>query len=150
MLEEELLEAWLRLTCVIDNQRLAAAHTMPERLPFNEALVCGLLARAREEGVCLTAGELCRRTHILKSQMNVILRSLERKGFISRRPSQTDRRQVELRLLPEGAARYQESHRQSVALAARLAGRMGEEKIRTLLPLLRQAADIFDCIQQEV
>ena len=41
MLEEELLEAWLRLTCVIDNQRLAAAHTMPERLPFNEALVCG-------------------------------------------------------------------------------------------------------------
>ena len=78
MLEEELLEAWLRLTCVIDNQRLAAAHTMPERLPFNEALVCGLLARAREEGVCLTAGELCRRTQEISKryegcQVNICL-----------------------------------------------------------------------------
>ena len=67
MLNEELLEAWLRLSCVIDNQRLAADF------PFNEALVCGLLS----QGGCRTASELCARTRILKSQMNAILRSLE-------------------------------------------------------------------------
>ena len=139
MLNDELLSVWLQLTNVIDNERLV------EGMPFNEALVCGLLS-----GGCRTASELCAETRILKSQMNAILVSLERKGVIARQRSQQDRRQVELRLLPEGAARYQESHRQSVALAARLAGRMGEEKIRTLLPLLRQAADIFDSIQQEV
>ena len=44
MLNEELLEAWLRLSCVIDNQRLAADF------PFNEALVCGLLS----QGGCRT------------------------------------------------------------------------------------------------
>ena len=140
MLNEELLEAWLRLSCVIDNQRLAADF------PFNEALVCGLLS----QGGCRTASELCARTRILKSQMNAILRSLEAKGAISRRQSQADRRLVELRLLPGGLALYRESHRRSVSMAGRLIDEMGEELIRTLLPLLRQAADIFETIQQEV
>ena len=144
MLNEELLAVWLRLTSVIDNHRLA------ERLPFNEAMVCGLLARTQENGGWLTASDLCRRTCILKSQMNAILRSLERKGLIDRRRSQTDRRQVELRLLPEGMTIYQASHRQSVAIVDRLIGEMGEEKVQTLLPLLHQAADIFGKIQQEV
>ena len=140
MLNEELLEAWLRLSCVIDNQRLAADF------PFNEALVCGLLS----QGGCRTASELCARTRILKSQMNAILRSLEAKGAISRRQSQADRRLVELRLLPGGLALYRESHRRSVSMAGRLIDEMGEERIRTLLPLLRQAADIFETSQQEV
>ena len=137
---EELLTAWLRLGCIIDNQRLVTD------LPFNEALVCGILFRA---GGPLTASDLCGRTRILKSQMNAILRSLERKGALSRRRSDEDRRQIELRLLPEGMARYQEGHRRIRTLASRLISEMGEEKIRTLLPLLRQAADSFDAMQQE-
>ena len=142
MLNEDLLAVWLRLTCVIDNHRLAAAHAAEERLPFNEAMVCGLLAQASDGS--MTASELCRQTRILKSQMNAILRSLERKGLISRQRSRTDRRQVELRLLPEGMARFQEGHRQSVAIVDQLISEMGEEKVRLLLPLLRQAADIFE------
>ena len=140
MLNEELLEAWLRLSCVIDNQRLAADF------PFNEALVCGLLS----QGGCRTASELCARTRILKSQMNAILRSLERKGILSRRRSEGDRRRIELELLPEGMARYQEGHQRIQRLASRLISEMGEENILTLLPLLRQAADSFDAMQQEV
>ena len=150
MLEEELLSVWLRLTSVIDNQRLAAARSAPESgepLPFNEAMVCGLLAR--ETGQPLTARDLCSRTRILKSQMNAILRSLEQKGAISRRRSQTDRRRVELELLPAGAALYQEGHRRFRALADRLIEEMGREQAELLVPLLRQAADIFDTIQQE-
>lgn len=92
MLNDELLSVWLQLTNVIDNERLV------EGMPFNEALVCGLLS-----GGCRTASELCAETRILKSQMNAILRSLEAKGAISRRQSQADRRLVELRLLPGGA-----------------------------------------------
>lgn len=152
MLEEELLSVWLRLTSVIDNQRLAASQSAPEGgdpLPFNEAMVCGLLARAQAQGRHLTASDLCRQTRILKSQMNAILRSLEQKGALSRRRSDEDRRQIELQLLPEGMARYQEGHRQIRMLASRLISALGEEKIRVLLPLLRQAADSFDAMQQE-
>ena len=137
---EELLTAWLRLGCIIDNQRLVTD------LPFNEALVCGILFRA---GGPLTASDLCGRTRILKSQMNAILRSLERKGLISRRQSQSDRRLMELRLLPEGYALYQESHRRSIAITHCLIDRMGREQAQALLPLLRQAADIFETIPLE-
>lgn len=150
MLEEELLAVWLRLTSVIDNQRLSASRSVPRGeapLPFNEAVVCGLLARAQDQGRCLTASDLCRQTRILKSQMNAILRSLERKGVVDRRRSQGDRRRIELRLLPEGLARYQEGHQQIRELVSRIISEMGEEKIRVLLPLLRQAADVFDAME---
>ena len=146
MLEEELLAVWLRLTSVIDNQRLAASHISEgqETLSFNEAMVCGLLAKAQTAGACLTASDLCRQTCILKSQMNAILRSLERKGFVSRCKSGQDRRRIELRLLPEGAGPYRECHRRSVAIVRGLIDRLGEQEARSLLILLRRTVDIFD------
>ena len=152
MLEEELLAVWLRLTSVVDNQRLAVIHTSEGRvpLPFNEAMVCGLLAKAQEAGACLTASDLCRQTRILKSQMNAILRSLERKGFVSRRKSRQDRRRIELRLLPEGEAVYRQSHRRSVAIVRGLIDGLGAEEARALLVLLRRTVDIFEDQQQEV
>lgn len=151
MLDEELLAAWLRLTTVIDNQRLAVSCAADQpRLPFNEAMVCGLLYAAQASGESLTASGLCRRTHILKSQMNAILRSLESQGVIARQRSQTDRRRVELRLLPAGLERYRASHRQALDTVDRLINGMGEDAARQLLPLLRRAADAFDTMQKEI
>ena len=139
MLNEEALATWLQLSNTIDNQRVIDA------LPYNEALVCGLLA-----GGCRTASDLCAETRILKSQMTVILNSLEAKGVLHRQRSQRDKRCIELYLLPEGAARYADGHRQALALVDRLIDAMGEEKVRTMLPMLRQVIEIFDDIQQEV
>lgn len=141
LLNEDLLFTWLQLSCVIDNQRLVS------QLPFNEALVCGLLYRADAP---LTASDLCARTHILKSQMNAILHSLEKKGYLQRSQSQEDRRQIHLRLLPEGIERYTASHKQTLALVDRLVESVGEEHIRTLIPLLRTVTDCFDQIIKEV
>ena len=140
MLNEDLLSAWLQLGCIIDNQRLVTD------LPFNEALVCGILFRAGEP---LTASDLCTRTRILKSQMNAILNSLEKKGFLLRQRSQDDLRRVELSLLPYGVDCYQESHRQTLALVDRLIASVGQETVKTLVPLLLQAADSFDHILKE-
>lgn len=138
MLNEELLSIWLRVSSIIDNQRLAVG------MPFNEAMVCNLVARAQRQGGCITASKLCAETHILKSQMNAILSSLERKGVLERRRSERDRRQVELRLSKEGWECFECSHRHSLELADRLIGGMGEDSVRVLLPLLSQAADIFE------
>ena len=60
-ISEELLSAWLRLSNVINNQRLVEGQS------FNQAQVCGLLARAPEKGRSLTAGDLGRETRLLKS-----------------------------------------------------------------------------------
>lgn len=144
MLNEDLLAAWLRLGVVVDNQRLVS------EMPFNEVLVCGILLRAQEQGQALTASDLCARTRILKSQMNALLGSLEKKGYLLRRRSQTDLRRVELSLLPVGVERYLESHRQTLALVDRLIDAVGRENVETLIPLLLQAADSFDRILKEV
>ena len=144
-LSEELLTAWLRLSSAINNQRLVAG------LSFNEAVVCNLLGRAaRQADGYLTAKDLCTETRILKSQMNTILRSLEQKGLISRCQSTRDKRQIEVRLLPEGAASYAASHQQIIQLIDQLILSMGAEEIQQLIPLLHQVVDTFDKIQQEV
>ena len=141
LLNEELLFVWLQLGNVIDNQRLVA------ELPFNEALVCGLLSRS---DVPLTASDLCNLTRILKSQMNAILCSLEKKGLIKRQKSQNDRRQIELYLLPDGITRYNASHQKTLRLVDLLIQSVGEENIRTLIPLLKQVIISFDKIQKAV
>ena len=138
---EELLNAWLQLGCIIDNQRLVTD------LPFNEALVCGILFRAGEP---LTASDLCTRTRILKSQMNAILRSLESKGFLARRPSVRDGRRVELELLPAGVERYNASHRHTLVLVDRLTASLGEEKTRSLTLLLTEPDQAYAQINKEV
>lgn len=141
MLNEELLFAWLQVGSVIDNQRLVT------QLPFNEALVCGLLYRAERP---LTASDLCARTRILKSQMNAILRSLEKKGFLEGAPSPNDRRRIELKLLSAGVERYNASHRSTLALVDRLIEELGEDRARALTTLLRDATETFDKILKEV
>lgn len=137
-LNEELIAAWIRLTAAMESCELV------QGLSFNEALVCGLLSRGYTN-----ASSLCAKTRILKSQMNAILRSLEQKGIITRSTDATDRRKQNLAFLPEGWSRYQESHRHTLALADQLIASLGEERSRTLMSLLLQAAHKFDEISME-
>ena len=74
-LGEDIIAAWMQLIAAIGDRWVVSG------LSFNEALVCNLLSRRREDGGCLTASELCAKTKILKSQMNAILRSLEEKSL---------------------------------------------------------------------
>lgn len=142
-LNEELLSAWLRLSSTIDNQRLVRG------MSFNEALVCNLMVHARRQGRTLTARDLCQDSGILKSQMNAILLSLEKRGVIQRRQSQGDRRMVELHLLQPGLEEYLTSHRRILTLIDRLIDSVGPEKIRQLIPLLHEVVEQFTKIQQE-
>lgn len=142
-LNEELLSAWLRLSSTIDNQRLVKG------MSFNEALVCNLMVHARRQGRTLTARDLCQDSGILKSQMNAILLSLEKRGVIQRRQSQGDRRMAELHLLQPGLEEYLTSHRRILTLIDRLIDSVGPEKIRQLIPLLHEVVEQFTKIQQE-
>ncbi len=139
-LSEEVIAAWMQLIAAVENRRVVSG------LSFNEALVCNLLARRREEGGCLTASELCVKTRILKSQMNAILRSLEDKGVITRTPSPADRRVVEVRLKEGGGPVYRSSHAHTLGIVDQLVASMGEDKVRALLPMVRQAAEVLNTL----
>ena len=53
ILNEELLTTWLKLSNTINNDRLVTG------LSFNEAMVCGFIAKAQKENRFLTASDLC-------------------------------------------------------------------------------------------
>ena len=116
----KLLDAWLSLTSTLWNTRLVTSMT------YNEAHVLGLLAHHQDRP--MTATDLIARTHLLKSQMNKLLTSLEARGHITRERAQGDRRRIEIRLTPQGEAAYREEHRGVDAILSRLLDRIGEER----------------------
>lgn len=142
---EALLREWLRLTAVICNRRMVSGMT------FNEAVVCNhlLFQQEHDPEQPLNATELCERTSLLKSQMNQVLSSLERQGFLERSRSRADRRQVELRLTRAGKTAYQEAHRQASALLLELVERMGTQRMDALAQELGAVVAAIQEIQEQ-
>lgn len=68
---ESLLDAWISLTTIINNDRLVSV------LPYNEAVVCRILLQHVDEDI--TATELCKIMNMQKSQMNHTLAAMEHK-----------------------------------------------------------------------
>lgn len=141
---EALLRVWLSLTAVICNRRMVSGLT------FNEAVVCNHLLYQQEEAPSqsLTATDLCQRTNLLKSQMNQVLSSLERQGYLIRRRSEADRRQVHLCLTESGREAYHAAHRQAAVLLTELVNRIGVEKADTLTAQLTQIIAVIQDIQE--
>ena len=113
-------------------------------MTYNEAHVLGLLLQHQDEP--MTATGLIARTHLLKSQMNKLLTSLEGKGFITRARALEDRRRVEIRLTPEGEAAYREEHSDVDAILARLIERIGEERALHIAGEIEAVVDALDGI----
>lgn len=139
LLQEQILDAWLKLSSVISNDRLVTGFS------FNEALVLNLLYKqyVSEAEKVLTATDLCRQTNILKSQMNGILNSLEKKQMILRERSAQDRRQVGLKVNPEHVDEFIQCHERSLQLVDQLVERISEEEGRKAAVMINKLADTF-------
>lgn len=139
-LNENLLSAWLSLSSVVNNERLVSS------IPYNEAHVCNLLYRRRMEtpDQYYTASELCEKTRMLKSQMNKVLASLEKKGMIKRFPAQDDRRKAYVRLIEDNLAPFERVHANSLSLVDKAIERLGEEDAKEAVILLNRLAQYMD------
>lgn len=150
MLNEELLDAWLRISTSVINSRIVS------ELSYKEALVCNILYRNGEkrESRPMTATELCVRTGMLKSQMNRTLNHLEGKGLVIRQRSDTDRRQINVLFNAARAGLYQEQHARILEILDGMIGRLGEEKTREIIAdlhlLAQTAGDILGDPQRAV
>lgn len=133
---EKLLDAWLLLSTAINNPKIVSD------MPYNEAHICNLLCSGHRHPsqAGMTATELCRQTKMLKSQMNRTLQSMEQKQLITRVRSDTDRRQVFVRLNPN-ALIYKEQHAKILTLIDRITAKIGPEKSRQALELFTLIAD---------
>lgn len=134
-LNEEVLDAWLQLSTAISNAKLVSD------MPYNEALICNLLYNSQKQqpDMPLTATDLCKKTQMLKSQMNRTLQSMEDKGIIQRMRSTQDKRQVFVKLNVDSPA-FMAQHEKSLLLIDSMIEKTGEERAGQIAQLFTEIA----------
>ena len=143
-LQEALLSAWLNLSANLWNERIV------RNLSYNESFVCGLLARQMQnqpDEPWMTARDLCRKTKLLKSQMNKTLNGLEDKGYILRQRFDSDRRLIYVSLTQEGLTRYLQEHQHILSVVSAVTDQLGVEKSTQLAALMDETAQIMDKLE---
>lgn len=141
MLNERLLDSWLRLSTSIMNPRVVSS------MSYNESLVCNVLYRRHcNGGPQLTATDLCNETKILKSQMNRILTSLEERGIIKKERSSSDKRLVYLTLNEDKLDVYLEQHSRILDLLDNIMLRLGPEKTAHAIEMFDEISTIADSL----
>lgn len=137
-LNEQLLDAWIRLSTTVINDRLVS------EIPYNESILCNILYRSQilDPSKRLTATDLCRETGMLKSQMNRTLNAMERKGLISRERSDVDKRQVYLSFREDSIPAYQKQHEKIIALVDIITTQLGTQKTNEAIALFHTISTI--------
>lgn len=143
-INEKVLNAWLKLSTTICNERIVS------ELPFNESFICGILhhnALAHPERQ-ITATELCEKTNMQKSQMNRTLNSMEEKGLIFRKRSEKDKRQVFVSINMENAGVYERQHKSVLEFVDTVLEKVGREKAEEIVRLFtlisNKAKEVMD------
>ena len=141
--EEKLLQAWINMSLMIRGNRLVSA------MSFNEIVVCRILHNRRlENGEPVTASELCQKMQLLKSQINKILTSMEKTGYLERVRSQNDRRKIEIRLTPAAEAVYEAEHARVMNIIGHVSQELGEEQSKKLTELLNRTVDSIEQLER--
>ena len=143
-INEKVLNAWLKLSTAICNERIVS------ELPYNESLVCGILHENAvdhpEEKI--TATDLCEKTNMQKSLMNRTLNSLEEKGLIFRKRSEKDKRQVFVSMNMENAEVYERQHKNILRVVDEIVEKVGKEKADEIVSLFtlisNKAKEVID------
>ncbi len=136
-INEEVLEAWLKLTTAVNSSRIVSD------MPYNEALICNFLYNNHIQSPehPLTATDLCRQTKMLKSQMNRTLQSMEDKQLITRKRSDSDKRQVFIFLNKDSGA-FKAQHEKSLQIIDSLSDKIGVQKTKDIITLFNTIADL--------
>ena len=143
-INEKVLNAWLKLSTAICNERIVS------ELPYNESLVCGILHENAVEHPeeKITATDLCEKTNMQKSLMNRTLNSLEEKGLIFRKRSEKDKRQVFVSMNMENAEVYERQHKNILRVVDEIVEKVGKEKADEIVSLFtlisNKAKEVID------
>lgn len=139
-INEDLLDAWLRLSISVNNPRLVTEIT------YNESLICNILYKHAhsQKSTPLTATDLCKMTNMLKSQMNRTLNQLEEKNLISRERSTLDKRQVFVTMNMQQCHVYEAQHKQILSILDAVIGKLGRERSLDAIKLLNAISEVAE------
>lgn len=139
-INENLLDAWLRLSISVNNPRLVTEIT------YNESLICNILYKNahNSEAKPLTATDLCKMTNMLKSQMNRTLNQLEERKLITRERSTIDKRQVFVSMNLEQCRIYESQHEQILQILDAVIEKLGTEQSLAAIQLLNAISEVAE------
>ena len=133
---EQVLEAWLQMTTVINNERIT-----PD-LPYNESMICRYLYQNQDLDV--TATDLCNYMRMQKSQINRklgTLKRMEKKELITRIRSEKDTRKIYITLNDSMIRIYKKQHEKILKIVDELFDKIGYERQPEVI-------ELFDLITQ--
>ena len=139
-MNEALLNSWLRLSTSINNPRLVSEMT------YNESLVCNILYQQSHDATsqAITATDLCRKTNMLKSQMNRTLTQLESKDMITHQRSEKDKRQIFITMNLEQCHSYEQQHERILKILDEVIHKLGDEKSKTAIEIFNDISNIAE------
>jgi len=139
-INEDLLDAWLRLSISVNNPRLVSEIT------YNESLICNILYKHAhsKDSKSLTATDLCKMTNMLKSQMNRTLNQLEEKKLISRERSTVDKRQVFVTMNMKQCHIYEAQHEQVLSILDAVINKLGTQRSQEAITLLNAISEVAE------
>lgn len=131
---EQILEAWVGMTCMIKNSRLT------EGLTYNEAILMMFAYQNRPvDGMGeISVGELLRKTNMLKSQISRTIESLTEKGLIEKMRSEQDSRTLQLKISPKGMTVFTPVHNRSLAMVDHVLALIGTEDAEAFIRIYQR------------
>lgn len=132
-------------------QRLRRLHMIDVlgTMPRAEFFVLDVLARHRTfspRAKGMYVSELAMQAHVSPQSVSRTLRAMEEKGYIAREIDPSNRRNVFIRLTPEGVAAWEAKHRAMHTYIDRVMDAMGEDDMRSLIALLGRLADTIEAV----
>ncbi len=114
-----LIQAWVQLSGMLKNSRFT------KELPYNEAIVMLQLYQAGQHPISIK--QITDKTHMLKSQVNRTINSLEEKGLLERCQGDGDRRLGYVRILRQRLEIFLQVHATSMEIAKNISEIIGPE-----------------------
>ena len=128
----DLIQAWVQLSCILRNSRFTKA------LPYNEAIVMLQLYQAGDRPI--TIKQITEQTHMLKSQVNRTINSLEEKGLLERCEPEGDRRLGYVRMRNDRLVLFLQVHNESLQIAKEIGTIIGPEDTENFIRISNKLA----------
>ena len=135
MIEEDLLNAWLKMSVCIKGNRIL------NELSFNEITILNAL-----NGDDLTFKMILEKTKMLKSQLNRVLNALINKKMVISYANSNDKRSVIYSLNNQNRKVYDDEHKRVLMIMNSIKNTLGEEETKRLALDIERATDIVNKI----
>ncbi len=139
MIEEDLLNAWLKMSVCIKGNRIL------KELSFNEITILNAL-----NGGDLTFKMILEKTKMLKSQLNRVLNALINKKMVISYANNNDKRSIIYSLNNQNREIYDNEHKRILIIMNSIKNSLGEDETKRLALDIERATDIVNKIGESI